>query len=171
MKIALFSSSNSARLNGWFPCGLSLDRYRNPSRYVNSMLAIFQWKPKEKDGSSLQYSTAKSNTRNPPSFPPPTQFQLFPGFLWFFRAGDDGEPNIPWSWRTQNQVRRVANIDLGLFYSSWAVASLVGCQHWRGGKARSSRSCQLILDDGSSPRQNRQDILVKNAHNRHGERQ
>ena len=80
MKIALFSSSNLARLNGWFPCGLSLDRYQNPSRIRQLDARDFQWRPKEKDGSS-QYSTAKSNTRNPPSFPPPTQYQLFPGFL------------------------------------------------------------------------------------------
>ena len=145
MKIALFSSSNSAHFNGWFPCGLSLDRYRNPSRIRQFDVRGSQWRTKEKDRNS-QCSTPKSNTRNPPFFPSPTQYQLFPGFLWFFQAGDDGEPNIPWSWRTQNQVHRVANIDLGLFYSSQAVASLAGSQRWRGGRARSFRSSQIILD-------------------------
>ena len=145
MKIALFSSSNSAHFNGWFPCGLSLDRYRNPSRIRQFDVRGFQWRSKEKDRSS-QCSTAKSSTRNPPFFPSPTQYQLFPGFLWFFQAGDDSEPNIPWSWRTQNQVHRVANTDLGLLYSSQAVASLAGSQRWRGGRARSFRSSQIILD-------------------------
>jgi hypothetical protein len=125
---------------------LSLDRYRNPSRIRQFDARDFQWRPKEEDGSS-QYLTAKSNTRNPPSLPPPTQYQLFPlVFCDFSKPAMTASPifHDHEERKTKYSVSRTST--WGCFYSSRAVASLAESQHWRGGSARSFRSSQIMLD-------------------------